>query len=172
MKIRIGIILVILLLALCGKVLAEEIEVDVTPSSQAATAGSTIDYTLNITNNLGTDAWITKIDVNVPQGWSYTLDPDLVDERLSSGESVETTIHISIPSTASAGSYSNIATVKVKYRKLICSGQGCYWGWADCEDDSKFETQVREAAIPEFTTVAIPALIAIAAVVLIRRRMT
>ena len=155
------------MLALCGKVLAQGIEVEVTPSSQAATAGSTIDYTLNITNNLGTYAWINKIDVYVPQGWSYTLDPDLVDEQLDPGESVETTIHISIPSTASAGSYSNKVEVEVRYWEQV----GWKWTLKTCKDDSEFKTQVR-AAIPEFTTVAIPALIAIAVVVLIGRRMT
>ena len=168
MKIRISIILVILLLALCGKVLAQGIEVEVTPFSQAATAGSTIDYTLNITNNLGTIAWINKIDVDVPQGWSYTLDPDLVDEQLDPGESVETTIHISIPSTASAGSYNNTAEVEVRYWEQV----GFTYIWKTSKDDSEFKTQVRAAAIPEFTTVAIPALIVIAAVVLIGRRMT
>ncbi|RLI76783.1 hypothetical protein DRP04_12320 [Archaeoglobales archaeon] len=161
MKIKASIALVILLLA-CGNALAEPgIMVEVTPPSQAANAGSTIDYTLNVTNLDSYSKTIKSVSISLAQGWSYTLYPDIVGQTLPAGGSIETTIHVSIPSTASAGSYSNQATVEVEY-ELIPGVPFTETGY------SVFETQVM-AAIPEFTTIAIPALIAMAAVVLMRR---
>jgi len=136
-------IVAILLIALCGSASAEPgIMVEVAPSSQAANAGSTIDYTLKVTNlDTAYSKTIKSVSISVAQGWSYTLDPDIVGQTLPAGGSMETTVHIYVPSTASAGSYNNQATVEVEYEPIP--------GWSVTETGySVFITQVKAAVPP------------------------
>jgi len=152
---RVWLVLLLLIVA-CGKSLAT-ISVDVTPSTQTATAGATVDYTLKVTSSDNSPKLVDSVWMSVTQpGWTYTFDPDIAGQIISGYGSIETTIHVSLPSTATAGSYSHEVSVMVKSFEVTETGS------------KQFETEVT-TSIPEFATVAIPVAIALVAIYLMKR---
>mgnify|MGYP001820565351 CR=1 FL=1 len=80
-------------------------QLSLSPSSQSADAGSTLNYTIQLTNQDNTACANSTfvLSGNLPTGWSGSVSPNTV--TLSPGEAGSATLSVTAPGTAAPGSY-------------------------------------------------------------------
>ncbi len=143
------------------------ITVTVDPLSKDAQVDTTIDYLIRITNDDDSyDKTITYLGMELTQqGWTYSIDPlSTTNIPAGAGNYITTTLHVSVPSGATSGTYySHRINTMAEYELY----PGCMVEFGDpsiCifpeSDPEDFNTHIIDSTqnteIPEFPSVVFP----------------
>lgn len=139
---------------------AAGIAMSATPINPTVGPGGTATYEVNISYFMKeppTEHIVLSID-NPISGWTYTFNPDEFD--ISTGELKYSTLNITAPATAQPGTYAH--TVNATATGQIVP--------AIPPIIEIVTTDVETELIPEFTTMAVPVVLVIGLLLLMRRR--
>ena len=128
------------------------ISLDITPINDKVLPGETASYKVKVTSQVNWDETVHLSITNPISGWNYTFSDN--DFNLPAWGSKAVDMFITVAPDASPGDYYHDVKAEGKVLGITV--------------EEKVYTNVLTTVIPEFSTIAIPALIAMAAVVLMR----
>jgi len=147
-----GIVFVLALFTASVVEAAPGISLDITPINDKVLPGETASYKVNVTSQVNWDETVHLSITNPISGWNYTFSDN--DFNLPAWGSKAVDMFITVAPDASPGDYYHDVKAEGKVLGITV--------------EEKVYTNVLTTVIPEFSTIAIPALIAMAAVVLMR----
>ena len=147
-----GIVFVLALFTASVVEAAPGISLDITPINDKVLPGETASYKVNVTSQVNWDETVHLSITNPISGWNYTFSDN--DFNLPAWGSKTVDMFITVAPDASPGDYYHDVKAEGKVFGITV--------------EEKVYTNVLTTVIPEFSTIAIPALIAMAAVVLMR----
>ncbi len=144
------------------------IDVTINPLSITTAGGTIIDYQVTITNlDDDFDKTITALGMTISQStWTYTLDSDLTGNTIpaGNGNSITTTLHVTIPPGQTSQIYNQQVTSEAQYE--------LFPGYiASDNDPENFNTEITDITpIPEFPTIALPIISALGLMFMMSRQ--